>query len=257
MYKYSLSLSYAGNYFFGSQSQPENLTVSSYLSKYLNPYFHSISPLVFSGRTDKHVHANQQNVHFTSSVCPNLDSIVRSINSSQKYIYVNSIQRVPPFFHSRRSPITREYTYLFTSYKLPLFLQKNCSQVKFEPKIQCVNLILSYIQGKFDFHVFQKANRHNDQRSTIRTIYKANCSYQLLTSMCEINKPIKIYKITIVGNAFLYQMIRNIIGALLTVLSPSNNLSHVDFKELLVENKRVFNFRPAPPEGLYLNKIIY
>ena len=51
-------------------------------------------------------------------------------------------------------------------------------------------------------------------------------------------------------------MIRNIIGSILHIQS-NTNLSEDTFKQIIDQKKKVFNFKPAPPQGLYLNKITY
>ena len=111
------------------------------------------------------------------------------------------------------------------------------------------------IIGKHDFLVFQKTG--SNVLTTIREIYHAKIDefqYKVLT---DSNKSIMLNKITIQGNAFLYRMVRNIIGAIYMIASGKNNLSQDEFKELLLQKKRIFNFKPAPSSGLYLNKIWY
>ena len=118
-----------------------------------------------------------------------------------------------------------------------------------------VKKCLEYLIGVHDFAVFQKTG--SSSKSTVREIISADFNefkYKVLT---DSKKSIMLNKVTIEGNAFLYRMIRNIMGAIFEVLNNSNKLQPNDFNNLIVQNKRIFNFKPAPAAGLYLNKIWY
>ncbi len=138
---------------------------------------------------------------------------------------------------------------------MPVYLSNYVSYVDVIINKQLIQEYLNIIIGEHDFYAFQK--KGSTVLSTIREIYSAEIEefqYKVLT---DSNKSIMLNKITIEGNAFLYRMIRNIIGSIFMILASKNKLSIIDFKELLLQKKRIFNFKPAPYAGLYLNKIWY
>ncbi len=67
-YNYKLVIEYNGSDFFGSQKQkmegPDSRTVQAELEKVLESYFKKDISTVFSGRTDRGVHALGQVVNF-------------------------------------------------------------------------------------------------------------------------------------------------------------------------------------------------
>jgi tRNA pseudouridine38-40 synthase len=166
-----------------------------------------------------------------------------------------SIELVDISFHARKSARSREYVYYFTNNEIPVFFNNYIAKIDFEIDLSKFTCILKTIIGEHDFTAFKKSG--SNELSSIRTIYQADAEkieYKLLT---ESNKTIILNKIVIIGNSFLYQMIRNIIGSILMILSKRNKLNENDFHNFLLLKKRTFNFKPAPAAGLYLNKITY
>ena len=101
-----------------------------------------------------------------------------------------------------------------------MFLNNYISQVSKNIDLEEFNKLLNIFVGTHDFNAFRKTGSENN--STIRTIYSAKIEktqYKLLT---ESQKPIMIYQVKVEGNSFLYQMIRNLIGSILEILSNSN-----------------------------------
>ena len=65
-----------------------------------------------------------------------------------------------------------------------------------------------------------------------------------------------LYELRIIGNSFLYRMVRNIVGCIFEVLK--NNYS-VDDIELMfkIKNKKYINYTTAPAKGLSLYNVNY
>ena len=64
MYNYCLVISYDGSFFYGSQFQSNFKTVESELKNLISILFKDNLSLIFSGRTDRGVHANGMVVNF-------------------------------------------------------------------------------------------------------------------------------------------------------------------------------------------------
>ena len=66
-----------------------------------------------------------------------------------------------------------------------------------------------------------------------------------------------MYSFRINANAFLYHMVRNIIGCLFLICDKNNDFKIMDFKNDFIYNKNMLRFKPVCPKGLYLKKILY
>ncbi len=201
------------------------------------------------------MHATSQYVNFLSSYDIKCELIKQHINKHSEFIKIISVKIKDSSFNSRKSAIKRQYIYIFSNEELPVYLSRYVTNINFEINQTVVQDCLTSIIGQHDFAVFQKTG--SAVSTTIREIYSAKIEdfqYKVLT---DSHKSIILNKITIEGNAFLYRMIRNIIGSIFTLSSSKNKISIIDFKKLLIQNKRIFNFKPAPSAGLYLNKIWY
>ncbi len=254
-FNYVLEISYDGSKFSGSQLQPNKITVESVLKKYLLYFFKDLEKLIFAGRTDTGVHAVSQTVNFYSCYNLNLNIVINHINEYSHGIRVESIKIAESTFDSRRSARKRQYIYIFSNNSIPVYLKKYVSVISYDFNPIDIKTCLDCLLGIHDFAVFQKSG--SSAKSTVREIISVDFnkfSYKVLT---DSKKSIILNKVTIEGNAFLYRMIRNIMGAIFEVLKNPNKLQPNDFKNLIVQNKRIFNFKPAPAAGLYLNKIWY
>ncbi len=86
-------------------------------------------------------------------------------------------------------------------------------------------------------------------------------------SSCQAKSPIKTLKKAIIrknkneivfifhSQSFLQQQVRSMVGSLKYLGEGKWNLS--DFKNVFLSKKRSLCAPPAPPQGLYLTKIIY
>jgi tRNA pseudouridine38-40 synthase len=95
--------------------------------------------------------------------------------------------------------------------------------------------------GTHDFASFGKPPQGNN---TVRTVFQAN--WQRNGSEITFN---------IGANAFLYRMVRNIVGALLQV--GLGQMTVDEFKAVLQARDRSKAGPPAPPQGLCLVKVNY
>ena len=110
----------------------------------------------------------------------------------------------------------RKYSY-FSCDSIPVYLSNYITYTSIKLNFDFINNFLSHLVGTHDFTFLEKEG--SAVNSPVRTIFYTNCSlsnYKLLT---DLNKTIMIYKIVIIGNSFLYRMIRNIVGCMLKLAS--------------------------------------
>jgi len=234
-------ISYRGDRFHGFQRQKSTKhTVSTAIEEALVS-LNINSLIVGSGRTDSGVHASGQVIHFDIPIFwSDLHRLTEMLNRKLKYIFIKHISHVDDNFHARFSAKRRIYRYVFKSSPISIFEVDTIANIQVD-KIEDLSLALSAFVGKHDFSLFIKTGSltHNN----IREIYSTKCitrhGYQY---------------IYIEGNGFLRSQIRMLIGAAMEVANDNLTLAHL--KEQLAL-KKVYTRKIAPPEGLYLARILY
>lgn len=240
--RYKLNVSYDGAYFHGFQRQLKFNSVQETLEIALTDIFKMPIVVKGSGRTDAGVHAKGQVVHFDSEQvipCPNLKKILNK--KVFPHIYVNDIENVDDAFHSRGSAIKKEYRYYVSIGTFdPL---KANYQHHFHDRIDISKIreAMTYIVGTHDFASFSK---NKELKTTIRTI-----------ELFELNIKDGILEFRIIGNGFMYNMVRIIIALMLKV--GEGKLAPSDIKRIIDGKNRKLAPYVAPACGLYLWKVYY
>lgn len=240
--RYMLVVSYDGAFFHGFQRQKNLVSVQETLEIALSDIFKMPIVVKGSGRTDAGVHAKGQVVHFDSEQvipCNNLKKILNK--KVYPHIYVTHIQNVTTEFHSRGSAIKKEYRYYVSIGTFdPL---KVNYQHFFHDRIDISKIreAMTYIVGTHDFKSFSK--NHN-LATTVRTIE----SFEL-----DIKEGILEFRI--VGNGFMYNMVRIIIALMLKV--GEGKLQPQDIQRIIEGKERKLAPYVAPAHGLYLWKVYY
>ncbi|MEA3497907.1 MAG: tRNA pseudouridine(38-40) synthase TruA [Campylobacterota bacterium] len=241
MLKIHLVVSYNGSIYYGSQIQPDKITIQSTLQEVLS-ILNINTELEFSGRTDKGVHAFRQSV---SCLIPdywnNLDRLKTTLNKLlPNSIYIRSIHFVNKDFHARFSAKKREYRYLISSKKLTPF---NSDFISYYETIDedKINNCIKYFIGINDFEFFSK--KGSEPISTIREIYDI-----------KFYKYNDIYVLNFKANSYLRSQIRMMIDFIMKI--SEGKLSIEDLKKQL-KNKELISWTLAPSNGLYLSKIHY
>lgn len=252
--RYRATLSYQGNHFKGFQSQPNALTVQGQVENSLSQLFNSQVNLIGSGRTDSGVHSVGQVVHFDVPDKFTADQLLYKINSLLKgLILITDLQIVPISFNSRFSAVKREYHYLCSSDTIPLNYLNSITKINFQLSMDEFQSIANIFKGTHDFIRFKKNG--SNENTTIREIFnmelvdfKQNCLY-------DIRQPFLVHSIRITANAFLYRMVRNIVGVLFDYFN--NKISLSEIAKLINNEPFDYSICPAPSQGLCLTKVVY
>lgn len=255
--RYSLQVQYIGKNYAGSQIQFENgeeiatPTIQGELEKAFcklkigkitentNRQFKT----VFSGRTDRGVNAMGQVIHFDTDEPIVASKFVYQLNEVlPNDISVSDLQLVNPDFHAQKSAIYRYYRYVFVNRKYKNAFDGDLMRVKFDVDIERMNKSLSYLLGEHDFSSFKSSGTLNP--STVCIIEKA-----------EAHSLGDRVMIDIVGNRFLYNMVRTIVGTLLEI--EGHGLAPEHMKEVLEACDRTKAGQTVSPYGLTLMKVMY
>ena len=250
--RYKLIFEFSGKDFFGSQKQPDKRTVQGELENALRTLTkdNSIS-IIISGRTDAKVSAKYQVAHFDSDkiqLTPeNYNSFLYHLNCIlPDDLMVFEISETNQKFHAQKDAKYKHYRYtILNSPVASAFSNLYLFYPYFKLDINKINKILSFIIGKHDFTAF-KSTSDNPYDDCIIYYAQANC---------EIIEKREYIFIDIIGNRFLYNMIRIIVGDILNILR--NNIELEVFNSWLKNKKRTISPNKVDGRGLSLEYVGY
>lgn len=243
MARYFVELSYKGTDYHGWQLQPNALTVQEVLDGALSQVLRQEINTTGSGRTDTGVHALQQFAHFDAeAVAPN-DKTVRGINALlPNDIAVRQIIPVHDRAHARFDAVSRSYQYHMHFAKDP-FLYQHSWRTQRDFDLERMNRGAAIIREYRDFSCFCKS--HAGSKTTLCRLSRAEW---------EENGAGRIV-FHISSDRFLRNMVRAVVGTLLDL--GRGKLSPDDLRHILESGDRSAAGASAPPEGLYLSRVVY
>ena len=254
--RYTLQVQYIGKNYAGSQIQFENgietetPTIQGELEKAISTLIFGDTDnnnrrfkTVFSGRTDRGVNSTGQVVHFDTDKPIVASKFVYQLNEIlPKDISVSNLKQVDNSFHAQKSAKSRYYRYVFINRKCKNAFDGDLMRIKYDINIERMQKALNYLTGEHDFSSFKSSGTLNP--SKVCFIEKAECKK-------DGDKVI----IDIVGNRFLYNMVRTIAGTLLEI--EGHNLPAEHMKQVLETCDRKKAGQTASPYGLTLMKVEY
>lgn len=253
-------LAYNGSNYFGWQKQKDVQTIQETIFDTLR----GIYPLgridvKATSRTDRGVHALGQVVKFLIPRREDANIVFDKVNRAlPEDIQFTQLERINKSFKVTYMSLFKEYLYFFnTGYDevdLPFVGHIDAqfsSQFDFELLKQGCDLF----KGKHDFRYFQ--NKSDVKSDFVREIYE--CSIiKAIELFPDAKFPENTYCLHIKGSGFLKQMVRIIMGSLVSLASGECTLD--DMKKALrgesVETGRGQKLGfIAPPSGLFLKHI--
>lgn len=244
--KYKCIVSYDGYSYNGYQKQKHDKnTIQEVIENVLSTIFKERIIIYGSGRTDKQVHAYGQVFHFESKLKIPLTNLKKALNEMLPIsIKIKKIEFVDDLFHARYSSHKKVYVYKIKNTKNQnVFDNRYYTYVKEAIDVNLLKEAASLFIGTHDFKNFT-TNKEDEIESFTKTIYEVN-----------IKKVRNTIEIEFYGSGFLRYQIRMMVGALLVVATNKKDLSFIKSKLLnSVDEKCSYK---APPQGLYLKKVIY
>jgi len=245
MERIKCTIAYDGTDFSGYQVQPNGRTVQGEIERILTR-MHKGQPIriVASGRTDSGVHAKGQVIHFDSTLNVPVDGWLKALNAQlPKDIQAVMVEKVTRDFHARFNSKMKEYRYrILNRPERDLFRRNYVHHVSDVLDVKKMQEAAEYFIGEHDFTSFCASG--TSVQDKVRTIYELD----VITAGDEI-------VVRVVGNGFLYQMVRIIVGTLLEVGKGKMDPGHI--KDILVAKDRRSAPATAPPQGLYLWQVNY
>ena len=246
MPRYQIYIEYEGTNFRGWQVQKKGKTIQGLIQEKISKILKENIILLGSGRTDAGVHAIEQSAHFDCKIrIQQTEKFLKSINHflNKERIAILKIRKRNDNFHARFSAKMRIYQYIIYNRSSAPVLQSNRGW---------------HIIKKLDLELMKKG-----AKKLIGT--KDFSSYR--ASSCRAKSPIKTMKLVKLksnkdkimiefrSQSFLQQQVRSMVGCLKYLGEKKWDLK--TFDKIFKSKKRVLCAPPAPPEGLFLTRVIY
>lgn len=238
MKRIALGIEYLGTPYCGWQFQVGDPSVQATLEKALS--FVADEPIrtVCSGRTDTGVHGFNQVVHFDTNAERSEEAWVRGTNANlPSDISVRWMRNVDDDFSARFNAFARSYRYFI--YNHPVRSAVFADRAAWFGRgldEQLMDQAAKHLLGEHDFTSFRSAGCQ--AKSTVRTITEL-----------KVSRRGDFVIVDITANAFLYNMVRNIVGTLMKVGVGDAPTDWT--KDLLAMKDRDAAGVKAPASGLY------
>lgn len=241
--RYRAIVEYDGTDFLGYQIQASGRTVQGELETSLNHVTRSEVRIDAAGRTDAGVHATGQVIAFNVAWKHSLDDLQRALNATLPYdVGIRSLQIVDKSFHPRFDAVSRCYHYVVINQPWPSILQRRYAHhVKKKLDVEAMQAGSRFLLGSHDFAAFGQPPQGE---ITVRHLMQANWS--VLGNQLTFE---------IMANAFLYRMVRRIVGTLLQV--GTGELAPIEIKHILETKDLSRSAPPVPAQGLCLVRVVY
>jgi tRNA pseudouridine38-40 synthase len=243
--RYRLTLEYDGGPFVGWQRQENGLSVQQAIEDAVRATVQEDVLVYGAGRTDAGVHALGQVAHVDIAKEIDPQRLMAAINFHVRPHPVSVIECSIAVgdFHARFSAVGRAYLYRIVNRRAPLAIDRGHAWLVRVPlDSDAMHAAAQHLVGKHDFTTFR-------------------------ASLCQAKSPVKSLErldvmrqgeeIQIVAEArsFLHHQVRNMVGTLRLV--GEGKWSGDDVTRALNARDRKEGGPTAPPDGLYLTRVVY
>lgn len=239
-----ITISYDGTAYHGWQVQPNGITVQETVQNALYKLLGERPALTGCSRTDAGVHAREFCCHLDCDKKFPDNAFLRGLDALlPSDISVKAVREVPPDFHARYSAKGKTYAYyILNSESRDPFLSRYTWRIERHLDLARINAFCKEIIGTHDFYAFSSSGRTVE--NTVRTV-----------SECSAYKDGNRVILKITADGFLYNMVRIIVG---TAVDISDGKTEPCFtKEIFASKNRALAGQTAPPQGLFLEKVLY
>lgn len=236
-----LVVAYDGTNYCGWQVQPNGITIEGELNRCLSELLKEEIKVIGASRTDSGVHALGNIAVFDTTARMPAEKFTYALNQRlPEDIRIQKSCQVADDFHPRHCDSKKTYEYRIYNAEFPMPVKRLYSYFTYVPLDERkMQEAASYLVGEHDFKSFCAAAAVVE--TTVRTIYEAT-----------VTREGKEIVIRIIGNGFLYNMVRIIAGTLMEV--GRGNLEPAQIEEILQKCDRSFAGPTAPACGLTLYK---
>jgi len=241
--RYGALIEYDGSAYCGYQKQKNGPTVQEELERAIGLVSDNVVTVLAAGRTDSGVHALGQVIAFDLQWKHGSGDLMRAMNAKlPDDIAVVGMSEKRADFHPRFDAKRRTYQYHIYNQSIRSPMRRIVSWHVNQPlDIESMNMAAESIIGQHDFVTFGQAP---SGRNTVRQVFMAKWQAQN-----------GLLKFTIEANAYLFRMVRSLVGSMKVVGEGSWSVE--EFKDALKAKERGRSAKTAPPQGLFLTAVSY
>jgi tRNA pseudouridine38-40 synthase len=215
-----------------------------YLQEALSTVLGRPIKVIGASRTDTGVHAEHQVAIFDTEDPINEERLLNSLNAlTPKALSISSLVKAEPTFHPIYSSKGKAYRYRIWNSLTPyVFVDPFAWHIRSPLDLKKVKEALQFLIGTHDFSSFCAAD--SGAKTTVRTLFDVH-----------VEKRGNLIEIWIIGEGFLKQMVRTIIGT--AVMVGHGKIEPCDMHKILQKKDRTKAGMTAPAQGLALVKIFF
>lgn len=239
-----LTVSYDGTHYSGWQYQDNAPSVQQALEEALEKALGKFTRITGASRTDAGVHALGQRAHFDTDATIPPEKYPFVLNRFlPPDIRVSEAKQVPPTFHARYQADGKWYTYrIFNAPHASAMYRNMTAHVPVPLDVEKMHHAAQQLLGTHDFAAFAAAG--GSAKTTVRTIDRVS-----------VTREGEMVVLRIHGNAFLYNMVRIIAGALIYI--GQGKLDEGCITRAIETGNRLELGITAPAAGLELTRVEY
>lgn len=249
-------VSYDGTDYAGFQAQADVATVQEALEDALSEVTQEETRILAAGRTDAGVHAKGQVMAFDTAWRHGTADLHRAMNAVLPAdVAVRELEEVGQRFHPRFDARKRSYRYRVFNGGIRSPLARRYSlHVPYGLDVEVMGEAAQLLVGEHDFATFGQPPQGD---VTVRRVFRAEWRREGSGSGPFDGEVAgdPFLRFDIEANAFLYRMVRSIVGTLLDV--GQGRMSVRSFEDAFVSRERSRAGKTAAPHGLCLMKVTY
>jgi tRNA pseudouridine38-40 synthase len=243
-----LTVAYDGGAYAGWQIQPDKPTLQGTLEAALHQITQVPVRVSAAGRTDAGVHALGQVVGFATDTGLSNADFQRALNAVlPSDIAVLLLEDACERFHATRDAVAKRYRYqIHNSRTRSVFDRQYAWHYPQQLDVPAMHAAGQALVGCHDFSSFETAG--SERADSVRTLHEL----AVWRGPAELADRVTI---DVMGDGFLYNMVRTIVGTLVEVGEGSRGTEWP--AEVLAARDRRRAGQTAPPHGLFLISVAY
>lgn len=248
--RYRATIAYDGTGYHGFQRQLNaSPTVQGTLEEAVKAISGQAVGVIGAGRTDAGVHANGQVIAFDLNWRHAPDDLKNALNATLPVdLVVRHLEATRPDFHPRFDAVSRTYSYRIWQAPVQDPLNRHRQwHVREALAVEAITQAVEGLPGEHDFGAFGTPPQGEVTRRTVhRATWQVGPADQA---------DARVHEFVIEANAFLYRMVRRLVGTLWAV--GTGRITPQAFEALMAAADRSHAGPTAPPEGLTLTAVKY
>jgi len=240
-----MTIEYDGGRYLGWQRLGDSdKTIQGKIENILSEMAGSKVEIIGSGRTDAGAHAKGQVANFKTESKLDLAAMQEFLNRYlPQDIVVKELEEVPDRFHARYHASGKKYSYYVWNNAVPsAFERKYSYHYPGHLDVDKMNEACRKLVGTHDFIGFSSLKKM--KKSTVRTVDEIT-----------IQKEGNLLHFAFIGEGFLYNMVRIMMGTLLEIGAGTMEPEYID--AIFASGIRSDAGMTVPSQGLFLDEVYY